>query len=116
MGSPPATGFNVEIERSIIRYDQSDKLKLSFAAITLRSITGNTAYHHGSWLQTRARPEMTQFGGSFISRTFRRSAAEGALPAGGLNLNYNAGVGNGRGAVISRGGDFGDVNNNRAWL
>lgn len=38
------------------------------------------------------------------------------MPAGGLNLNYNFGVGNGRGQVISRGGDFGDINNNRAWL
>jgi hypothetical protein len=33
-----------------------------------------------------------------------------------LNLNYNFGLGNGRGAVISRGGDLGDINNNRAWL
>ncbi len=30
MGSPPAPGFNVEVERSIIRFDQSDKLKISF--------------------------------------------------------------------------------------
>ena len=30
MGSPPAPGFNVEVERSIIRFDQSDKLKMSF--------------------------------------------------------------------------------------
>jgi hypothetical protein len=59
---------------------------------------------------------MTQFGGSFIPVHFVGALAEGALPAGGLNLNYNAGVGNGRGAVISRSGDFGDVNNNRAWL
>src|ERR1019366_529538 len=29
-GSPPATGFNAEVERSIIRYDQSDHFKLSF--------------------------------------------------------------------------------------
>src|SRR5258707_12388863 len=47
---------------------------------------------------------------------FVGALAEGALPAGGLNLNYNAGIGNGRGQVISRPGDFGDVNNNRAWL
>src|SRR3981189_940584 len=30
MGSPPAAGFNMEVERSIIRFDQSDKLKISF--------------------------------------------------------------------------------------
>jgi hypothetical protein len=117
MGSPTATGFNVEIERSIIRYDQSDKLKLSFGRYHTPINYWNTAYHHGSWLQTTAaRPEMTQFGGSFIPVHFIGALAEGTLPAGGLNLNYNVGVGNGRGAVISRGGDFGDVNNNRAWL
>lgn len=59
---------------------------------------------------------MTQFGGGFIPVHFIGALAEGVVPAGGLNLNYNVGLGNGRGAVISRGGDFGDVNNNRAWL
>ncbi len=117
MGSPAAPGFNVEIERSIIRYDHSDMLKLSIGRYHTPINYWNTAYHHGSWLQTTAaRPEMTQFGGSFIPVHFIGALAEGALPAGGLNLNYNAGIGNGRGAVISRGGDFGDINNNRAWL
>jgi hypothetical protein len=117
MGSPAAPGFNVEIERSIIRYDHSDMLKLSIGRYHTPINYWNTAYHHGSWLQTTAaRPEMTQFGGSFIPVHFIGALAEGALPAGGLNINYNAGVGNGRGAVISRGGDFGDINNNRAWL
>jgi hypothetical protein len=59
---------------------------------------------------------MTQFGGSFIPVHFVGSLVEGEIPAGGLNLNYNIGLGNGRGQVISRPGDFGDVNNNRAWL
>jgi hypothetical protein len=59
---------------------------------------------------------MTQFGGRFIPVHFIGGLVEGALPASGLNLNYNFGVGNGRGAVISRGGDAGDINNNRAWL
>jgi hypothetical protein len=63
-----------------------------------------------------ARPEAVQFGGSFIPIHFVGALAEGAFPAGGLNLNYNVGVGYGRGAIISRAGDFGDINNNRAWL
>jgi hypothetical protein len=41
--------------------------------------------------------------------------AEGNLPAGGLGLQYMLGLGNGRGAVISRAGDAGDVNGSRAW-
>jgi hypothetical protein len=117
MGSPPAPGFNIEVERSIIRFDQSDKLKISFGRYHTPINYWNTQYHHGSWLQTsEARPEMIQFGGSFLPVHFVGALVEGALPAGGLNLNYNLGVGNGRGAVISRGGDFGDINNNRAWL
>lgn len=59
---------------------------------------------------------MVQFGGSFIPVHFVGALVEGTAPAGGLNLTYNAGLGNGRGAVISRAGDFGDNNNNRAWL
>ena len=116
-GSPPATGFNVEVERSIIRFDQSDYLKLSFGRYHTPVSYWNTQFHHGSWLQTTVnRPEAIQFGGSFIPVHFVGALAEGALPAGGLNLNYNLGLGNGRSSVLSRSGDFGDINNNRAWL
>jgi len=116
-GSPPATGFNAELERLIVRYDLNDYFKLSFGRYHTPINYWNTAYHHGQWLQTTvSRPEMTQFGGSFIPVHFVGMLVEGAAPAGGLNLNYNAGLGNGRGQVISRGGDIGDINNHRAWL
>ena len=116
-GSPAAPGFNAEVERVIIRYDVNDYFKLSFGRYHTPINYWNTAFHHGQWLQTTiSRPEMTQFGGSFIPVHFVGSLAEGSIPAGGLNLNYAAGMGNGRGQVISRGGDFADINNNRAWL
>ncbi|HEY2012323.1 MAG TPA: hypothetical protein VGH38_02430, partial [Bryobacteraceae bacterium] len=51
-GSPAVTGFNVEVERSIIRFDQSDHLKLSFGRYHTPISYWNTAFHHGSWLQT----------------------------------------------------------------
>jgi hypothetical protein len=38
------------------------------------------------------------------------------VPAGGWNVNYQAGFGNGRGSVISRAGDAGDNNDFRATL
>jgi len=117
MGSPPAPGFNFEVERSIIRFDQSDKLKLSFGRYHTPINYWNTAFHHGQWLQTTvSRPEMAEVGGGFIPVHFVGGLMEGALPSGALNLNYSIGVGNGRGEVISRGGDFADINNNRAWL
>src|SRR5260370_18779065 len=116
-GSPPATGFNVELERLIIRYDLNDYLKVSFGRYHTPINYCNTAYHHGAWLQTGiSRPEMTQFGGHLIPVHFVGMLVEGAVPAGGLNLNYNFGLGNGRGQAISRSGDIGDINNNRAWL
>ena len=116
-GVPAATGFNAEVERLIVRYDVNDYFKLSFGRYHTPINYWNTAFHHGQWLQTTiSRPEMTQFGGSFIPVHFVGTLVEGEVPAGGLNLNYNVGLGNGRGQVISRGGDFGDVNNNRAWL
>ncbi len=116
-GSPPAAGFNVEVERSLIRFDQSDHFKVSFGRFHTPISYWNTQFHHGSWLQTTAsRPETIQFGGSFIPVHFIGALVEGSFSAGGLNLNYNTGVGNGRSSVLSRGGDFGDVNNNRALI
>src|SRR5215472_3608137 len=116
-GSPPATGFNAEVERFIVRYDVNDYAKVSFGRYHTPINYWNTAFHHGQWLQTTiSRPEMTQFGSSFIPVHFIGTLLEGQVPAGHLNLNYNFGVGNGRGQVISRGGDPGDINNHRAWL
>ncbi|HUI54055.1 MAG TPA: hypothetical protein VLY04_03735 [Bryobacteraceae bacterium] len=116
-GTPPAPGFNAEVERIIVRYDLNDYFKLSFGRYHTPINYWNTAFHHGQWLQTTiSRPEMTQFGGSFIPVHFVGTLVEGETPAGGLNLNYDFGLGNGRGQVLSRGGDFSDINNNRAWL
>ncbi len=117
MGSPAVPGFNPEVERILIRYDRSDYFKVSFGRYHTPINWWNNTYHHGQWLQTSvSRPEMTQFGGRFIPVHFVGAMVEGSAPAGGLNLNYNFGLGNGRGSVISRGGDAGDENNNRAWL
>jgi len=116
-GTPPAPGFNPEVERIILRYDFNDYFKLSAGRYHTPINYWNTEFHHGQWLQTTiSRPEMIQFGGSFLPVHFLGTLAEGAVPAGGLNLNYNFGLGNGRGQVISRAGDFSDINNARAWL
>ena len=116
-GTPPATGFNAEVERLILRFDHSDQLKVSFGRYHTPINYWNTAFHHGQWLQTTiSRPEMIQFGGRLLPVHFVGALVEGAVPAGGWNLNYKGGVGNGRATVISRAGDAGDVNGNRAWL
>lgn len=117
IGSPAAAGFNAEVERSIVRFAHNDHLKVSFGRYHTPVNYWNTAFHHGQWLQTTvSRPEMIQFGGRFIPVHFVGALVEGATGANGLNFNYNVGVGNGRGSVISRGGDAGDNTNGRAWL
>jgi hypothetical protein len=116
-GSPAAPGFNTEVERMILRFDQSDRLKISFGRYHTPINYWNTAFHHGQWLQTTiARPEMIQFGGRFLPVHFIGALVEGSVPASGWNVGYKAGLGNGRSTVISRGGDAGDVNDNKAWL
>jgi hypothetical protein len=116
-GGPPAPGFNVEIERMIVRFDRSDRLRVSFGRYHTPINYWNTAFHHGQWLQTTiSRPEMIQFGGRFLPVHFVGALVEGAVPAGGWNLGYKAGLGNGRGNVISRGGDAGDNNDELSYL
>jgi len=116
-GTPAAPGFNVEIERMIVRFDRSDRLRVSFGRYHTPINYWNTAFHHGQWLQTTiSRPEMIQFGGRFLPVHFVGALVEGAVPAGGWNLGYKAGLGNGRGNVISRGGDAGDNNDELSYL
>jgi hypothetical protein len=111
------TDYTIEVERSIIRYDYNDYFKLSFGRYHTPIGYWNTAFHHGAWLQTTIdRPEIVKFGGTFIPVHFVGFLAEGNIPSGGAGLSYNFGVGNGRGEVISRPGDAGDNNNNRAWV
>lgn len=112
-----ATGYNVEVERSIIRYDYNDHFKLSFGRYHTPVSYWNTAFHHGSWLQTTiSRPEMIKFGSRLLPVHFIGFLSEGDIRSGSAGLGYSVGVGNGRGSIISRGGDASDVNNNRAWL
>ena len=113
----PASVYTVDVERSIIRYDYNDFFKLSFGRYHTPIGYWNTAFHHGAWLQTTiARPDFVKFGGTFIPVHFLGFLAEGNIPSGGAGLSYNVGVGNGRGSPISRPGDAGDVNDNRAWV
>jgi hypothetical protein len=110
-----STGYAFEVERSILRYDFSDVFKISAGRYHTPIGFWNTAFHHGAWLQTTvSRPEMIKFGSQLIPTHFVGAFAEGNLPSGDLGLGYMLGVGNGRGATISRGGDAADVNGSRA--
>ncbi len=111
-------GFTTTIERSIIQYSYNDYFKISAGRYHTPILYWNTAYHHGLWLQTTiTRPEMIQFGGSLMPVHFVGLLAQGTVPgSGSLNLHYEAGLGNGRGANLAEPGNAGDANNNKAWL
>jgi hypothetical protein len=112
-----SSGFNLEVERAVIKYSYNDYLKVSFGRYHTPIGFWNTAYHHGLWLQTTvSRPEMVQFGGRLQPVHFVGLLVEGAIPSGPIGLGYGGGVGNGRGLNIARAGDAGDVNGHRAWL
>jgi hypothetical protein len=112
----PAT-YDLSVERTIIRYDYNDFFKMSFGKYHTPIGYWNDTFHHGAWLQTTiSRPEMVKFGGTFIPVHFVGVLAEGNIPSGGLGLAYSAGFGNGRSSVLSKAGDNGDINDNRAWV
>ncbi len=109
--------YTIEMERSFVRYDYNDHFKLSFGRFHTPIGYWKTAFHHGAWLETTVdRPFLFKVGGTFTPLHFVGALAEGTIPSGGLGLGYNIGFGNGRGSVISRPGDAGDINNNRAWV
>ncbi|HEX6134095.1 MAG TPA: hypothetical protein VFZ24_09030 [Longimicrobiales bacterium] len=110
-------GYAFEVERAILRYDFADALKLSVGRYHTPISYWNTAYHHGLWLQPSVgRPELIRIGGSFLPVHFVGLLVEGTFPSSTVSLSYEAGIGNGRGSVISRPGDAGDVNDDPAAL
>ena len=109
--------YSIEVERANVRFDFADEFKISAGRFHTPVGYWNTAFHHGSWLQTSvARPEMIKFGSRFIPTHFVGLIAEGGFPTSPLGLGYSVGIGNGRASNIARAGDAGDVNDRRAWV
>ena len=107
--------YSLEIERLIARYDFNNRYTLSGGRYHSPIGYWNTAFHHGSWLQTSAgRPQMVKFGTPLIPIHFVGLLFEGDVPTD-LGLSYSVGIGNGRHSNIARSGDAGDVNSSRAW-
>jgi hypothetical protein len=109
--------YSAEVERLIVKYEFSDRYKLSAGRYHTPIGYWNSSFHHGAWLQTSvARPEMVKFGSQLVPIHFVGVLLEGNLPSGDLGLHYKAGYGNGRHANIARAGDAGDINGDRAWM
>jgi len=115
-GAQHGHGFEFEVERLIVRYDFSDFFKLSAGRYHTPLGYWNSAYHHGTWLQTTvSRPEAVKFGSNIVPIHFVGALAEGTF--GSSNVSYKFGIANGRSAhKINAPGDIGDSNSRPAWL
>lgn len=111
------SSYSASVERIIVKYDFSDRFKLSAGRYHSPVGYWNTAFHHGAWLQTTvSRPEFVKFGSRIVPIHFVGALVEGSLPGNNLGLSYKAGFGNGRHANIAQAGDAGDINGERAWV
>lgn len=111
------SGYSMEVERLIVKYDFSDLFKLSAGRYHTPIGYWNSAFHHGAWLQTTTtRPEMFKFGSKIVPIHFVGVLMEGTLTSNTLGLSYHAGFGNGRHANVARSGDAGDINGDKAWM
>jgi hypothetical protein len=107
--------FEFEVERLFVRYDFSDHYKLSVGRYHSPLGYWNASFHHGSWLQTTVgRPVTVKFGSNVLPIHFVGALLEGNIADS--DFGYRVGLGNGRSEEINDPGDFGDGNNNRAWL
>lgn len=107
------SGYAVEVERAILRYEISDAIMVSAGRYHTPISYWNTAFHHGLWLQQSvSRPDAVRFGTPFVPVHFVGAMAEGRIP--NSPVTYLLGVGNGRAENIARAGDAGDANGSRA--
>jgi hypothetical protein len=99
-----------DVERFIVRYDFSDKFKISVGKYHTPLGYWNSTYHHGAWLQTTIdRPRVMKSGSQIIPIHFEGILLEGSVPFGSLNFGYRAGMGNGLHNNISVQGENHDV-------
>ena len=94
--------YAFEIERLLFEYNANEYLKLAIGRYHTGIGYYNTAYHHGTWLQTAiGRPFLFSFednGGPLPIHNVGISAS-GQIPSGKLGLRYVAEIGNGRRSV-----------------
>jgi hypothetical protein len=109
--------YSIEAERLMVKYDFSDRFKLSAGRYHTPIGYWNSGFHHGAWLQTTvSRPEVVKFGSKVVPIHFVGVLLEGSLSSTDLGLSYKAGYGNGRHGNIARAGDAGDINDDKAWI
>ena len=109
------TGYDLSVERTIIRYDYNDYFKLSFGKYHTPIGYWNAAFHHGAWLQTTiARPEMVQVWRNIHTHAFRRHGGGREYSFRRLGSGLQRGLwATGARRFSANPGDSGDSNDNR---
>ncbi len=94
------------LERLVLKYEYSDPLRLSVGQFHTPIARWRTDHHRPRWLHVAAsRPRMVEFDGRFLPGHLLGVMAEGTVWAGGLNLSYGVGLGDGRpGLTTAEGG------------
>ena len=109
------TNTDHDMERLIVRYDFSDRLKVSAGKYHTSMGYWNASFHHGAWLQTSIdRPRMMRFGSPLVPIHFEGLLAEGTVHSGDVNLGYRAGAGTGLHNNIDIYGNTGDIDGENA--
>jgi hypothetical protein len=90
-GEGDGQSFNVDLDRLLMKYNYNDHLKISVGRYHTGIGYYNAAFHSGTWLQTTAdRPlvmGLSNDGGLLPTQAIGMSVT-GAVPSGGLGLNY----------------------------
>ena len=101
-GDDNETGL--DLERLVLKYDFNDLLNVKIGRMHTPLGYWNTAYHHGTWLQTTAfRPLMLRFedDGGILPVHQVGLEVEGHLELSPVDLKYHAGISNGRASSIT---------------
>jgi hypothetical protein len=112
----------IDVERYQIKYSPSDAFNVVLGRMHTELGYWNQAYHHGTWFQTTAyRPEVYRFEDEDGVLPIHEVGLRlfGATSAGGLRVEYNASLTNGRAVKARDVVTFQDPNGHKAvnlWL
>jgi hypothetical protein len=90
-GQDDTQAFGVDLERTLLKYDYNDHLKLSVGRFHTGVGYYNAAYHTGKWLTTSVdRPAIMEFStdGGLLPTHAIGVSLTGLVPSGPLGLNY----------------------------
>ncbi len=110
-------GFGFDVERLMLSYEPRAWFRLSVGRFHTPLGYWNTAFHHARWMYASTRaPLLVHFEddqGPLPTHTIG-VLVHGAVPAGGVRLEYDVAVGNGRGPTPDPPQQFADDNNHKS--